>query len=110
MQNQESKETKIKALEHLSNVYELEMIKDKTFEEQFKVLVSWVEYLIDKDFSKLVNILYKIDVSESKMKIALAKSKGKNAGKIIAKLILEREIEKRKFREMFSQKMAQKKG
>ena len=51
-----------------------------------------VEYLIDKDFEKLMQILYRIDVSETKVKLAFGLEH--NVAYEIALLIVEREEQK----------------
>ena len=65
-------------------------------------LTEYVNDLIDHHFSKLVNLLYKIDVSESRLKRLLDETSGNNAGSIIAELIIERQIQKIKSREQFT--------
>jgi hypothetical protein len=59
-------------------------------------LVKRLNELILTDFQKLVNILYRLDVSESKLKQLLKENKEQDAGKIIAELIIERQIQKMK--------------
>lgn len=57
-----------------------------------------VNELIEHDFGKLVNILYRIDVSEQKLKQLLQSNGDKDAAAIIASLIIERQMEKIKSR------------
>ena len=57
-----------------------------------------VNELIEHDFGKLVNILYRIDVSEQKLKHLLQSNGDKDAAAIISRLIVERQIEKIKSR------------
>ena len=65
----------------------------KNNEELFKALSGYLEYLIQTDFNKLVSILYRIDVSEQKVKKALANNLSKiPAGQIIARLLIERSV------------------
>ena len=59
-------------------------------------LVKKLNELILSDFQKLVNILYRLDVSEPKLKQLLKENKEQDAGKIIAELIIERQIQKMK--------------
>lgn len=59
--------------------------------------------LIKSDFEKLVSLLYRIDVSEQKLKSLLQQFPGEDAGNIIATLILERQEQKLKTRKLFSQ-------
>ena len=68
-------------------------------------LAVYINELIDKDFNKLVNLLYRIDISEEKLKLALQNEDKKNSsGKTIAKLIIERQLQKLEFRKMFGKK------
>ena len=68
-------------------------------------LAVFINELIDKDFNKLVNLLYRIDISEQKLKIALQnEDKTISSGKTIAKLIIERQLQKLEFRNKFSKK------
>ena len=57
-----------------------------------------VNELIEHDFGKLVNILYRVDVSEQKLKQLLQSNAGQDAAAIIAALIIERQMEKIKSR------------
>jgi hypothetical protein len=61
-----------------------------------------INYLIRSDFHSLVNILYRMDVSETRITEALAGEPGMDAAKIIADLMLERQLEKMKTREQFN--------
>jgi hypothetical protein len=49
----------------------------------------------------LVNLLYRIDVSEKNLKELLAKNPKQDAGDIIAMLIIERQLQKIKSRQQF---------
>ncbi|HRO45328.1 hypothetical protein [Agriterribacter sp.] len=55
-----------------------------------------VSELIEHDFQGLINILYRIDVSEVKLKQLLKTGEGKDAALIIGNLIIERQAEKLK--------------
>ena len=57
-------------------------------------LSEYINYLIKKDFQKLVFLLYRIDVSEQKLKQLLQQYPQQEAGKIIAGLIIERQSQK----------------
>lgn len=57
-----------------------------------------VNELIEHDFGKLLNILYRIDVSEQKLKQLLRSNSDKDAAAIITGLIIERQMEKIKSR------------
>ncbi len=67
----------------------------------FDELAAHINELIAKDFSKLVYLLYAVDVSEKKLKQILAEHPNEDAGKLIALMIVERQEQKRKSREQF---------
>ena len=58
--------------------------------------------LIKEGFSKLVQLLYRIDVSEAKLKSILQANPNENAGKLIAQVVIERLAATKKARESFS--------
>lgn len=66
-------------------------------------LSAYINELINYDFEKLIGILYRLDVSEQKLKSTLAASSS-NAGVIIAEMIIERQLQKIKTREQFRQR------
>ena len=66
-------------------------------------LATYIAELIDNDFAKLINILYRLDISEQKLKTLLASSAEENADLLIADLIIERQLQKIKFRQQFQQ-------
>jgi hypothetical protein len=57
-------------------------------------LAAYINTLINTNFEKLITLLYRIDVSEEKLKIMLHDNANKNAGEIIATLIIERQQQK----------------
>lgn len=67
-------------------------------------LESMINELIKEDFSKLIQLLYRIDVSEAKLKSILQNNPNENAGKLIAEVIIERIAATKKARESFSNK------
>ena len=86
--------------------HEFPEVLEKYSEEDLENnLAVFINELIDKDFNKLVNLLYRIDISEQKLKIALQnEDKTISSGKTIAKLIIERQLQKLEFRKKFSKK------
>ena len=82
-----------------------EVLEKYSAEDLENNLAVFINKLIDKDFNKLVNLLYRIDISEQKLKIALQnEDKTISSGKTIAKLIIERQLQKLEFRKKFSKK------
>lgn len=74
--------------------------KNISFEQQRLHLIKIIAHLIDTDYHKLTNILYRIDVDELKLKKALLES-DRPISETITDLIIERQQQKIKFREMF---------
>jgi hypothetical protein len=64
-------------------------------------LAACVNHLVQNDFSKLIGILYRIDISETAVATALQQEAGADAGLVIAQLILERQLQKQETRERF---------
>lgn len=69
-----------------------------------KALVEYVNNLITSDFPALLNLLYRLDVSEHKLKDMLEQHPGEDAGRIIAALMIERQQQKLQSRAAFRKK------
>lgn len=69
-------------------------------EKAFTLLYNLVEHLLSHDFNRLINSLYRIDVSEEKLKAALATSP--NPTQTITEMIWERELQKVETRKRYS--------
>jgi hypothetical protein len=64
-------------------------------DQQFRLhLKHLIDELIENDFSRLVQVLYRIDISETKLKDLLRKNTETDASIMIADLIIERQIQK----------------
>ena len=68
----------------------------------YTLFCDYINHLITTNFQSLLNILYRLDVSEQKINNALSSHPGHDAGQLIADLILERQIEKIKTRKLFN--------
>jgi hypothetical protein len=64
-------------------------------------LSEFLNELIQKDFQKLIRLLYRIDISEAKLKQLLQQPPKEDASKIIAQLIIERQLQKIKSRQLY---------
>ena len=53
-------------------------------------LIAYINDCIQNDFNKLVQLLYRIDVSEEKLKSILQLNPNEDAAKLIAAVIIER--------------------
>ena len=67
-------------------------------------LTDKINFLIVNDFNKLIYILYRADINETKLNNLLAENKKEDAGKIIAALFIQRQLEKIKSKEDFNTK------
>jgi hypothetical protein len=67
-----------------------------------QLLEEKINYLIIHNFNKLIYLLYRADINETKLNKLLADNKKENAGKIIAALFIERQAQKIKSREKHS--------
>ena len=85
----------------LNESLQIDLPSTISFEQLKEKLSIYINQLIQTDFQKLVSVLYRIDVSEKKLKILLRDNGDSEAGKIIAELIIERQLEKIKSRQEF---------
>jgi hypothetical protein len=85
-------------IQSLSNEFRLLRPEEGQFILQ---LARSINYLIENDFAGLLQILYRKDISESKLKELLAKNTGHDSGWIIANLLIEREQQKIESRKLY---------
>lgn len=64
-------------------------------------LADFIRQLIDTDFPRLVQLLYRLDVSEQKIKSVLLENPEGDAGAMIAALILQRIEQREKNKQLF---------
>ena len=81
-------------VQYINKDMALELPEKISFSELVEKLSAMVNQLIQNNFEKLVSLLYRIDVSEKKLKTLLHDNANETAGKIIALLIIERQLEK----------------
>src|SRR5688572_28230805 len=66
-------------------------------------LAIQINHLIQADFHRLLACLYRLDISELKLKQTLEENTDKDAGELIATLVVERQLQKLKTRQQFRQ-------
>ena len=72
-----------------------EMKQEDWSMEEFQIrLATKIEELLQKDLVRLINILYRLDVDEEKLKTQIANQPVTNAALLISKLIIERQIKR----------------
>lgn len=81
----------------------LDLPQQIPFSELRTKLQAIVNGLIVQDFEQLVNLLYRVDVNERKLKFLLRENVGEDAAVIIADLIIARQMEKIASRKQFGQ-------
>ena len=92
MQTPEHRKELIRELNRHSG---LELAESLSADELETVLADRVNALIRTDFSGLVQLLYRIDINESRLRELLrVNADGEDAGRIIARLIMERQGQK----------------
>lgn len=89
----------LQLLQHLQKEWDVSLPQNLTQEELQHQLAQYINQLINNDFSRLLNLLYRIDVNEEKLKASLKEFQDKDAAEVIATLIIERLLQKIKTRE-----------
>jgi len=80
---------------------EIDLPENISFDLLKEQLSSHINFLIQSDFQKLVSILYRVDINESKLKNLLKENQGFDAANIITDLIIERELQKIRSRQEY---------
>lgn len=86
---------------YLKNEWALNLNDQSTMDEIRLVLAEQIRQLIDRDFSQLVQLLYRVDISEKKLKQVLHEQVNEDAAQLIAGLIIERQFQKIQTRKFF---------
>ncbi len=84
--------------QHLQSLWEITLPENFSEQDLLDLLRQRIEYLLINDFSKLLNIMYRLDIPEEKFKQAMAENGMPAMADRIAQLVLEREIQKIKIR------------
>jgi hypothetical protein len=88
--------------QEIIKIISADILPETSLEIFKKKLAIYINKLITHDFEKLIHILYRLDVSEQKLKSTLASS-SVDAGLLIAQMIIERQLQKIKTREQYRQ-------
>lgn len=70
-------------------------------EDLVNQLAVHINTLINTNFQQLVQLLYRIDINENRLKLLLKENPGEDAAKIIARLVIDRQLQKIKSRSAF---------
>lgn len=88
----------------INNDWAVQINDQLSEDELIKAFAAHLNDMIVLDFSQLIIALYRIDVSEQKIRQTLKENPKADAGRIIAHLIVERQKQKIKTRELFRSK------
>lgn len=91
-------------LHELNNIFAVALPQTISEQELETALSYQINHLIRHDFNRLVTILYRVDVSEQKLKQLLKDNPDTDAGLIIARMMIERQKQKIRTREEFRKK------
>ena len=80
-----------------------ELADSLTIQELEVLLAEIVNEWIRSDFNRLVQFLYRIDISESRLRILLEENTEEDTGQLLARLILERLAQKIETRRRYRQ-------
>ena len=84
-------------------MYLEDIIRSKDFpgdEKVFTIISSEINRMILEDFPGLINLLYRLDINEDKLREILRNHTG-DAGDLIANMIIERQLQKSRSRNLF---------
>jgi hypothetical protein len=75
--------------------------REEARSQLIKVLTPVVSRMLDQSFEQLIHILYRIDLSESKVVELLEKSTPDKLATLLTEAIVDRQLEKAKWREKY---------
>lgn len=79
-----------------------ENIDQTNIKEVKEKLIVLINELINSDFPSLVQLLYRIDVNENKLKQNLKHHEGLDSASLIAEMIIKRQLQKMATKNKFS--------
>ena len=79
-------------------------LEENSTEKIREKLIVLLNELINKDFHSFIQLLYRIDVNEKKIRLYLNQKKNEDSASVIANLIIERQLQKIESRKKFSTK------
>ncbi|WP_462280409.1 hypothetical protein [Salinivirga cyanobacteriivorans] len=82
-----------------------DLILDIESPEIISLMQEHIEKLLHDDFAKLMNLLYRIDLSESKIESLRAYDPTMPERDVITFLVIQREMQKVMFREMYKNRL-----
>lgn len=82
---------------------DIDVSEDISYEELYKAILYRVEHLLSVDAGLLFSYLYRLDIDEQQLKVALRGDKEQSGIELIAQMILQRQMKrietKKKYRQ-----------
>lgn len=89
-------------IKELNQSYGLELAEQLSTGQVEALLAEKFNIMIGKDFSTLIQLLYRMDINETKLRQLLKQNAGEEAGKIIARMVIERQFQKMETRRLYA--------
>ncbi len=91
-------------VKNINESLQLSIPSQASREDLIQLLTTHVNNLLNTDFEKLVSLLYRLDISEKKLRESLAVNAGQDAAPLIAQMIIERQEQKIKSRQQYTRR------
>lgn len=72
------------------------------YEQLFRAIRPYISQLLDKDYGRLLSLLYRIDLPEGKLNATIQQRKSDPIADVISDLIIQRELHKVLLRRKYS--------
>lgn len=101
MKNDEDLQEAVTEFQKLSLLPSVQLI---TYQQLKQYLINHINQLLKNDLAALVQLLYRMDIAEEKLRYYLQQNNAEMASDIIAALMIERQLQKIESRRLFSKK------
>lgn len=98
-------ENQLQLLESMGTELSIDVTANDSWDSAKTKLYHYINHLIDRNFEKLLLILYRIDVHEDKLRKLLYDHPASDTGMVITDLIMERQLQKIKTRQEFARQV-----
>jgi hypothetical protein len=87
---------------HLQRLFDVENLPSSNLEALHYKLARVILHLLQSDLSRLLHILYRVDVNEQSVKEAMIADDPEIIAERISKLVIKRELQKAELRQRYS--------
>ena len=88
----------------IDEVFAIHQLQELEENSLFKTLSAYINEMLLHRFNELIQLLYRVDIDEQKLKKLLQENSDQDAGDIIARMIIERQVQKIRSREQLKRK------